>query len=134
MEKLSLRILLVETDEDLLFVTSEMLRVSGYDVRAARTGTAALDLAVTFAPELAIVAVALPDMTGLQLAAKLERPQLPPLRLIALSGSNDAVLCARYLRHGFSHFFVKPFSILHLMHVLDGMSLTQARLSTLGLR
>jgi DNA-binding response OmpR family regulator len=45
-----------------------LLRLWGHDVRVARTGRQALEAALSFRPDVALVELALPELDGHQLA------------------------------------------------------------------
>lgn len=50
MARATFRILLAENDQDLLYVTTELLRVEGYGVKTATIGAAALRLGAYLRP------------------------------------------------------------------------------------
>jgi CheY-like chemotaxis protein len=60
-----LRVLLVEDHADLAAATEVMLRSEGLEVETALSGRQALDLAAALSPDLVLVDLSLPDMTGL---------------------------------------------------------------------
>lgn len=60
------------------------LRVHGHEARAVYTGTAALAEAVAFRPEVVLLDIVLPDMTGYELAREL-RSRGSPIYIAAIS-------------------------------------------------
>lgn len=63
-----MRVLVVDDEPDLRTVLGEALRARGHDVRVASTGKEAIDLAIAFQPEAALLDVGLPDIDGVTLA------------------------------------------------------------------
>ena len=61
-----LRVLLVEDHADLAAATASLLRGEGLEVRTARTGREALEVAPNFRPQLILCDMNLPDMDGLE--------------------------------------------------------------------
>lgn len=85
------RLLLVE---DHPFNAEAMQRLlakkGGHEVRVAHDGTAALALARDWRPELALLDLGLPGMSGLELAQKLKAdPATAAIPLLALTASVD---------------------------------------------
>ncbi len=100
------RILVVDDNEDAAELLAELFRVAGYDVQTAHDGPSALELALEFKPELAVLDIGLPVMDGIELAAKLR--ELGPIALIALSGYGQPGDRERTSAAGFASHFVKP--------------------------
>ena len=100
------RVLLVDDNTDAAVLLAEVLQEYGYEMEVAATPAAALQAATTFLPQLAILDIGLPGMTGYELARRLRAmPELGDLRLIALSGygASASAPAARFDRH-----LVKP--------------------------
>jgi CheY-like chemotaxis protein len=58
------RILIVDDNEHLRQILSSILRFSGYEISEAATGTQAIEKAVSAKPNLILMDLDLPDMTG----------------------------------------------------------------------
>ncbi len=78
------RVLIVDDHVDTADVMQMFLARAGYDVRAVYSGADALALADEFTPDLAILDIMLPDMSGYEVALRL-RAAGCRLRLLALS-------------------------------------------------
>jgi DNA-binding response OmpR family regulator len=64
-----------------------ILNKAGYDARAAKDGRAALELAEIMKPDAVMLDIALPDMSGYELARRLRESGLKPAPfIIAASG------------------------------------------------
>jgi CheY-like chemotaxis protein len=104
------RVLVVEDDEDSALLLAETLGDHGYTVEVAHDGESAIQKALVFRPQVAVLDVGLPDMDGYQLAAKLRvLEELPKdLRLIALTGYGGDDERRRSREAGFDVHLVKP--------------------------
>jgi DNA-binding response OmpR family regulator len=102
------KVLLVDDDLDLLAVTSFALQRAGFLVIKASEGAAALEAFETEKPDLAVLDINMPRMTGFELAQKLrQRSKIPLIMLTVRSEEEDVV---RALALGADDFLTKPFS------------------------
>jgi len=101
----------------------------GHRALSVNNATQAVAVAVAFQPEVAILDVGLPDMSGYELAQLLRKCEgLANCKLIAVTGySGDAVL-ARSKKAGFDMHLVKPVDLELLARCVLG----DAALSNLG--
>ena len=103
-----MKILLVDDDPDLLAVTGFALQQAGFLVVKAGDGVAALDAFQREQPDLAVLDINMPRMTGFELARKLrERSRIPLIMLTVRSEEEDVV---RALSLGADDYLSKPFS------------------------
>jgi len=109
-------ILVVDDNQELLKVLTQLFESAGYSVLAAPRGKQAADLALANPPAVAILDVLLPDMTGYTLADVLRR-QLPRLPLIFITGVFKAGRHAIEARQKYSvlGYFEKPFDSQKLL-------------------
>jgi PAS domain S-box-containing protein len=117
----TLRILVVDDNDDARMLLADILGELGHDVRVAGDGGAALEMIQGFAPEIGILDIGLPGMDGYELAAKL-RPALPGIRLIALSGYGQPTDHARSEAAGFDRHLVKPVELRRLLAAMAELS------------
>jgi two-component system response regulator MprA len=107
------RVLVVEDDEDIAQVLQRSLRIEGYEVRCAADGIAALEQGRTFAPDLVILDLGLPQMDGLEVARELrEHDDVPILILTARDALESRV---EGLDAGADDYLVKPFERQELL-------------------
>ena len=103
------RVLIVDDDADSADLLVQLLEMRGHHALSVNSAAHALAVAVEFQPEVAILDVGLPDMSGYELAQVLRNCEgLAECKLIAVTGySGDAVL-ARSKMAGFDLHLVKP--------------------------
>ncbi|MBK9151910.1 MAG: response regulator transcription factor [Saprospiraceae bacterium] len=108
------RILYVEDDETLSFVTMDNLELNGYKVDHCPDGETALESFYKNNYDLCILDVMLPKMDGFALAEKIRAsdPNVPILFLTAKSMKEDRL---QGLRLGADDYITKPFSIEELI-------------------
>jgi DNA-binding response OmpR family regulator len=109
-----IRVLLVEDDPAILRTLADNLKFEKYDVLIAMDGEAAYKLQRSQHPDLIVLDLMLPKMSGLELCRKLrtEGVQAPILILTARSEEADRVLG---LDLGADDYVTKPFSVPELM-------------------
>jgi CheY-like chemotaxis protein len=81
-------ILLIDDDNALRTVTTEILRQAGYTVDDVPDGKSGLDLLEAGQHDLVITDIAMPDMDGLELIMNLSHSPSKP-RIIAISGDSQ---------------------------------------------
>jgi signal transduction histidine kinase len=113
------RILIVDDNEDLASLMSELLQVHGHTVETAHEGRAALDLAATFEPEIALLDIGLPGMDGYELAREMRKLRQGSIRLIAITGYAQETDRHRSLEAGFSGHLVKPVDPATLARLIE---------------
>lgn len=102
------RVLVVDDYADDLRMFCLMLETWGCDVRACSNPTDGLRLAQEFLPQLIMLDLAMPQVSGLELASQLRDAGLPRFLLAARTGFADAEHRRRCLEAGFDEFLVKP--------------------------
>ncbi len=111
----SRKILIVDDNEDALFLLGDALEAAGHEVRTALDPAAALDIARDFKPEVAILDIGLPVMDGYELAERLrEELHGANVHMIALTGYGSESDKARSAHAGFAAHFVKPVDVQRL--------------------
>jgi signal transduction histidine kinase/ActR/RegA family two-component response regulator len=81
------RVMIADDNQDAADSLAMLLELAGHEVRVARGGRAALSLARTFRPHVAIVDIGMPDLNGYEVARQLRRePWGAAISLVALTG------------------------------------------------
>ncbi len=113
------RVLLVDDHNDSRRLLGIMLRLSGHDVLEAGDGGAAVSMAVSEHPDVAIVDIALPGIDGYEVARRIRaHPRIGEMVLIALTGYGyeEDLRCA--IEAGFDVHLVKPVEAARLAEAL----------------
>lgn len=107
--KTSRRILVVDDNSDAADSLAMLLRLLGNDVRTSYNGRTALQLAREFLPEIIFLDLAMPGMSGFEVAQQLRSTdESRSTFLIAMTGyAQDADRC-RSREVGFDDHLVKP--------------------------
>ena len=108
------RVLVVEDDEAMAVALQDGFTYEGHEVARASDGEEGLRIAREGAPEIMILDVMLPKMTGLEVCKRLrgEGSTLPIIMLTARGQEIDKVLG---LKFGADDYVTKPFSFMELM-------------------
>jgi DNA-binding response OmpR family regulator len=113
------RVLIVDDQEDVAELTAMLLAEHGHDVRIAFDGESARALAAEFKPQVALLDIGLPTMSGHELAARLlATPNVSECRLIAVSGHGDERDLELSHGVGFARHLTKPVSIEYLLRAI----------------
>ena len=103
------KILIVDDEPNVLRMVSYALHAEGFEVVVAQNGNEALIKVLTEVPDLVILDVMLPDMSGAEVCEKLRKTQdaidLPIIMLSALAQVSDKVRC---LEAGADEYLTKP--------------------------
>jgi DNA-binding response OmpR family regulator len=107
------RILVVEDDPIFRCVVRDNLVFEGYQVDAVENGSAALSRIRSFAPDLILLDLTLPDGDGLELCAQLRRGGTVPI--IILSARGQKVDKIQGLKLGADDYITKPVDLDELL-------------------
>jgi signal transduction histidine kinase len=102
------RILVAEDNEDAAEMMRVMLEFKGHDVRVARDGLQAVDIAAAFKPQIAFLDIGMPRMDGYEAARRLRELLGPGVLLVALTGWGQDEDKRRTQDAGFDQHLTKP--------------------------
>ncbi len=111
------RILIVDDDAILLQFIGEVLRHAGYDTVAASSGAQAIAQIEAREPDLALLDITMPGMTGLELARHLN--ELTTVPFMFLSAIGDADSAKQAAAYGAVGYVVKPVDAERLMAAFE---------------
>lgn len=111
------QILLVDDDELTLDLLSHLLSQNGYTAIRATSGESAFDIAVRDEPDLALLDVMMPGMSGLDLAARLQSETSVPFMF--LSGHGNAETVKKASEYGAVGYLLKPFQTGQIMPAIE---------------
>ena len=102
------KILIVDDEAKIRKVVSAYLKDEGYKVKEAKDGKEALGLVESFQPDLMVLDLMLPKLSGEEVCQKVrQKSELPILMLTAKNAEEDKVNGFSY---GADDYLVKPFS------------------------
>jgi two-component system response regulator MprA len=115
------RVLVVEDDPPVRRMLQRSLAAEGFDVRAAADGGAALAMAADSAPDLVVLDVTMPGLSGIDVCRRLREKGLSGgvLMLTARDAVEDRV---RGLDAGADDYVVKPFAIAEVVARLHALT------------
>jgi DNA-binding response OmpR family regulator len=111
------KILLVEDEIEILDAITEYLEREGYAVTRAVDGEEALRRVENERPDLVLLDVGLPGLSGLDVLQRL-RENYPRVPVVMLTGLNDEAQARRMLQMGAVDYIRKPFDLGHLSRVV----------------
>lgn len=103
------KILIVDDSIELIHLLENILPYGGYRAFSATTGEEGLRLALELVPDLILVDLELPDITGLRFLETLNQQKLA-IPTIMMTGYGSEGVAARALRLGASGYLIKPFT------------------------
>ncbi len=105
----SRRVLVVDDNEDAALTLALSLSLSGHQTTTAHSGRAGLELMASFRPELALVDIGMPGMSGYEVAEVIRAdPTLAGITLVAVTGHGSQTDKERALAAGFDFHLTKP--------------------------
>ena len=123
----SLRVMVVEDNVDAAETLMLVLEASGHVVRTTHDGPSALVAALEFQPQVMLLDIGLPGMSGFELAKLLRaQPALGDVVLVAMTGYGEASVRQRSQEEGFNHHLVKPTDFVALNEILASVAATAA--------
>ncbi len=116
------RVLVIEDEADLLEVLQYNLVQAGHRPFAASTGELGIKLAHEVRPEVVLLDLMLPDVSGTQVAKALRRdPETHLVPIIMVSARAEEVDRVVGFELGADDYVVKPFSVRELMLRIDAV-------------
>jgi FixJ family two-component response regulator len=106
LNKRAMAIYLLDDDPSILKATSRLLDSVGWTVNAFSDPRIFLEQAETHSPDVAIIDIIMPEMSGLEVQTTLRRVS-PSTRVIMLTASDDPSVRRTAMNAGASAFFIK---------------------------
>ena len=111
--------LVVDDNPDVADTIGDVIDMLGHDVRVAKDGAEALEVARTFRPDLVLLDIGMPGMDGCEVARRLRaQPGGEAIVLVALTGWGQPQDVEMIMRAGFDQHLVKPAALATLREVL----------------
>ncbi|WP_225207777.1 response regulator [Novosphingobium huizhouense] len=116
------RILVVEDNDLNRKLFCDLLRAKGFEVEPVADGRAALDRTRAFFPDLVVMDIQLPNVSGLELIERIKRDEglraIPVLAVTAYAGKGDE---ERIREAGAEGYLAKPVSIAPFLQAVTSL-------------
>jgi DNA-binding response OmpR family regulator len=110
------KVLVVDDEPDVVAFLERTLRADGLDVLSAYDGIAALDMASTDKPDLIILDIMMPMMSGYEVCEQLKsNPATQQIPVMCLSSAHSPDARAKSMRVGAVNLVTKPFMPTELL-------------------
>ena len=110
------RVLIADDEPNIVTSLEFLMEQAGLEVRIARNGQEAIDIAAAFEPDLILLDVMMPVLSGYQVCQRLKSdPKLRRARVLMLSAKGRDVEVAKGLELGADGYITKPFSTRELV-------------------
>lgn len=107
------KVLLAEPDREFCNALTALLSAQGYEVLSVATGEETIRMAFSHCPEIILLELELPDMSGIQVLDSLREWSLQPV--IVLSERKEEQVVADVFAHFADDYLVKPVRELELL-------------------
>jgi two-component system phosphate regulon response regulator PhoB len=122
------QVLIVEDEKDLAELLSYNLRRAGYEVAHAATGLKALQVISERRPDLILLDIMLPELSGTEVASRVRsNPETASVPIIMLTAKGEEVDQVVGLTVGADDYVTKPFSMKVLLARVDAVLRRTAR-------
>jgi len=110
------RVLVVEDETDIRDLLAYNLAQEGYEVASAETGSAGLEALARFEPDLVVLDLMLPDISGVEVCRRIRaRDNKPQPAVIMLTAKGEEIDRVVGFEVGADDYVVKPFSVRELL-------------------
>src|SRR3984957_5479273 len=110
-------ILIVDDDNEIRELLSQILQRNNYTVQQAKDGAALKEIYGRFQPDLVLLDYKLPDATGLDLLPVIKK-EWPEAEVIMLTGHASYDVAVEATKRGAFHFAEKPFDPESLLNLI----------------
>ena len=116
------KVLVVDDDPQIRRILERMLVGSSYEVRTAGDGLAALNQVKEDPPDLVILDIMMPGMSGIEVCRQIrEANPGHPFQVLMLSAKDSQADRRRALEYGANDYVTKPFHIASLVRKIQYM-------------
>lgn len=125
-----LRVVVVDDDFMVVRLHREFVgRIPGFEVVGeARSGQEALRVVASTTPDVVLLDVYLPDLSGIQVLERLRAAE-HPVDVVMITAARDAATVAKAMRFGAVHYLIKPFGVADLAERLRQVAEARQHLS-----
>jgi len=110
-------ILIVDDEENMRFILSELLETAGYKTYQAESGTQALELFRQIKPQLVLLDYKLPDINGMKVLEKIQKLD-SSIIVIMITAYGDIKNAVTSMKLGAYDYLTKPFNNVDILHLV----------------
>ena len=111
------KILAIDDENDALLILKTTLTGEGYDVLTAANGMDGIAIARDEKPDLIILDLLMPEMSGLEVLEELKSDDTTGLiPVIIVSGVSEKDMIKNALIHGIDYYIIKPYDYTDLVN------------------
>ena len=114
------RVLVVDDNADSVAIMQTILENRGYEVRVAKTGVEALAALNADIPDVVLLDVMMPEMSGLEVLQQIKEgtgTEKVPVILVTAKTQDDDVLSG--YQYGADYYITKPFTAKQLLYGIE---------------
>jgi DNA-binding response OmpR family regulator len=108
------KILVVDDEVQITEFLKDYLEEHGYTADVADSGAAAIEKTVSYAPDLILLDIQMPKMSGLEALREI-RKIAPQVKIIMLTGEKAPEIIESVARLGANHYMTKPIQLDELL-------------------
>ena len=113
-------VLIIEDEADAAELFAEMMRVSGFRVLKTSSSTPALSLIATEKPDIIILDIMMPDVSGLDILRQMRQdPALAEIPVVVVSAKSMPADIKIGMEAGASTYLTKPIGFLELKEAVE---------------
>ncbi|MFA6242785.1 MAG: response regulator [Candidatus Hydrogenedentales bacterium] len=110
------KILIVDDEPDTVMLIARALKTEGFDVVSAYDGISAVDLAESESPDLVLLDIMMPMMSGYEVCEQLKaNPQTQNIPVLTLSSAHGHEALVKSINAGAATLILKPFTPAELV-------------------
>jgi DNA-binding response OmpR family regulator len=114
------RVLIVDDEPNIVTALEFLLEKRGYEVKVATNGEVALAEVETFKPDLVLLDVMMPKVSGYEVCQRMRaNPQWQGIKIVMLSAKGREVEVSKGMSLGADLYVTKPFSSAELVATID---------------
>lgn len=114
------RVLIVDDEPNIVAALEFLLQKNGYEVKVAANGEAALAQLDAFEPDLVLLDVMMPKVSGYEVCQRMRgEPRWRHIKIVMLSAKGREVEVSKGMSLGADLYVTKPFSSVELVATLD---------------
>jgi DNA-binding response OmpR family regulator len=116
------KILIAEDEVDIRFILKEILETLDFELHEASDGEEAVKAALEIKPDILLLDISMPKLTGYEVAKKLKQNNINT-KIIMLSAKAQKDDVVRGLEAGADYYITKPFDLNELLITINGIGM-----------